>query len=286
MALFKDKFVVVEIDAQTWLIEEHYIGTPCYCYLLEGENSALLIDSGIGGDDLSKVTSTLTTKPITVAATHGHFDHVGGNAYFKDTWVHPDDFQVMALQQNPAYIIALLKYQSKWFIKPFVAPFVKAALKPKPLPEPKPLKDGQVFDLGDRHVEVIVTPGHSTGSLCFLDKERKILYTGDMVCTMGILLNLCGSTDVKTYRDSMEKLLERKGEFTTLYAGHHQRPIEPVYIERYLACANSILDNSGIKEEMGHGSWVVNYQDIRIEIPKNPRMCELPKPGQLPYIGE
>ena len=72
-----------------------------------------------------------------------------------------------------------------------------------------PMEGGTVFELGGRTIEVIHTPGHSLGSVCLLDRENRLLFTGDM-CNDSLLLN-CGdsSSTVKVYNESMRRLWAR-----------------------------------------------------------------------------
>lgn len=65
---------VVEIAPRTWLISEYKLVNM---YLLEGDEAALLIDCGTGIGNAAETVRELTDKPLTVAITHGHFDHDG-----------------------------------------------------------------------------------------------------------------------------------------------------------------------------------------------------------------
>ena len=73
---------VFELDAHTWRIEEYDETSSVYLYLLEGEQSALLLDTGLGQIDLRKLVAGLTQLPVQVLNTHAHFDHIGGNGLF------------------------------------------------------------------------------------------------------------------------------------------------------------------------------------------------------------
>src|SRR5882672_7686676 len=55
-------------------------------YLILGEKCALLFDTGLGIGKISAVVARLTPLPVTVINSHTHFDHVGGNAEFKEIW--------------------------------------------------------------------------------------------------------------------------------------------------------------------------------------------------------
>lgn len=54
-------------------------GCPTLCYLVEGAERALLIDTGFGVGDLKALCERLTDKPLLVVDTHSHGDHVLGN---------------------------------------------------------------------------------------------------------------------------------------------------------------------------------------------------------------
>ena len=61
------------------------------CYLLIGEERALLIDCGLGIGDIKGAVEKITDKPILVVATHGHVDHAGGDGQFEKIYVHTLD---------------------------------------------------------------------------------------------------------------------------------------------------------------------------------------------------
>lgn len=70
-------FPVVQIRKGFWEIDEFEISS---CFLIEGPEKALLIDTGQGVGDLRSCVEMLTDKPVTVVLTHNHADHIG-NVY-------------------------------------------------------------------------------------------------------------------------------------------------------------------------------------------------------------
>jgi len=52
------------------------------CYLVVGNEKAMLIDMGTGVGDLKGFIRTITPLPLIVVATHGHVDHIGGCGQF------------------------------------------------------------------------------------------------------------------------------------------------------------------------------------------------------------
>ena len=83
-------FKAEEIAEKSWMITNAFVeNSYANCYLIEGEDYALLIDSIIGMGNLKAFCETLTDKPIRVANTHSHSDHVGGNFHFDHCYM-PD----------------------------------------------------------------------------------------------------------------------------------------------------------------------------------------------------
>ena len=65
-------FRVTEVAEKVWLIDDHQAAN---IYLVEGSDSALIIDTGLGVADLVSTVKKLTGKPLIVVNTHGHPDH-------------------------------------------------------------------------------------------------------------------------------------------------------------------------------------------------------------------
>jgi hydroxyacylglutathione hydrolase len=206
-------FTTMDIADKAWRIGES--NNSRYMYLVAGEKQALLIDTGMGTGDLARFVTTLTPLPVIVVNTHGHPDHTGGNKYFDSFYIHPADME-------------LAKYFS-----PGKNDFT-------------PVKEGSVFDLGGRKLSVIETPGHTAGSICLLDAERKILFTGDNNCPH-VWLFLPESLSVETYVRSQKKLVARQADFEILHSGHGG-PFHKDYLEILTDLAGKILKGEGPNE--------------------------------------
>ncbi|MCM1136781.1 MAG: MBL fold metallo-hydrolase, partial [Clostridium sp.] len=81
-------FTIDKIDEETYIISEYRHPEETHCYLLNGNRRSLLIDTGLGVSNLYAEIIKLTGKPITAAATHIHWDHIGGHKYFPDFYAH------------------------------------------------------------------------------------------------------------------------------------------------------------------------------------------------------
>ena len=234
-----------------------------YIYVIEGTERALILDTGTGVYDLRSITDKIITKPFTVAVTHGHMDHVGGIGQFDTVHIHREDLSCFDLppEINPVGLIKRRKYCDRAFVAygEEHLPFSKDTLVPVDMSKINliPFDEGDVFDLGGRTLEVIHVPGHSPGSCCFLDREDRILFSGDNFAE-GMLLSM-GNTDrecVQIWLDGAEKVLKRESEFDSICAGHFCPLDRELFhdmftLARRILCGESKLQICQLDEMLG-----------------------------------
>jgi glyoxylase-like metal-dependent hydrolase (beta-lactamase superfamily II) len=212
MAMGTKNVMICEIARNTYAINEYGLSTM---YLLVGSKRALLIDTGVGICDLKSEIMKLTDKPIDAALGHGHLDHAGGMFSFDQVYIHPADrneavnLDWKALRNYIRYM--LLMGSNK--IYNVSSRDLRIIKKP---PEILDLSDGQIFDLGDRKVEIIETPGHTLGSVVFLDHSERILFSSD-ACNINYLLM---AASVTTALRGFDKIKLREQEFDRNFNGH------------------------------------------------------------------
>ena len=73
------------LSKNTWII--NFMEGSQNIYLLEGDQAAMLIDTGYGQGNLRAYVEKLTDKPVIVVNTHFHLDHYGGNAEWEKVYV-------------------------------------------------------------------------------------------------------------------------------------------------------------------------------------------------------
>ncbi|WP_025692375.1 MBL fold metallo-hydrolase [Paenibacillus zanthoxyli] len=243
-------FKITPVGHNVWAIDHRGL---VLSYLVVGGDRALLIDTGTGMADLPREVRKLTSLPLIVVNTHGHPDHAGGNYQFPEVFAPVKDIGLMAssamnIEVRRLYLDSIIEANPEMDRDSF------EQWCSMDLPETKllPLEEGQCIELGDRRLEVIEIPGHSAGNVAFLDSKYKYLFAGDMIATSTILLFLPESTSVEQYILSLEKLLQRVGEFDRIYPGHapdlsnpqdrwnSQLPLDTGYLTELLACAKQI----------------------------------------------
>ena len=66
--------------------------------LIEGDERAILFDTGYGTEDVCAYVKTLTDKPVKVYLSHGHHDHMLGARWFDRTWICAEDTEEFILR--------------------------------------------------------------------------------------------------------------------------------------------------------------------------------------------
>ena len=84
-------FTIDKIDNETIIISEYRHWEETHCYLLNGKEKSLLIDTGLGISNIYDEVRKLTDKPIAAVATHIHWDHIGGHKYFPEFYAHAEE---------------------------------------------------------------------------------------------------------------------------------------------------------------------------------------------------
>ena len=170
-------------------------------YLIEGTNRAMVFDVGMGKGDLPAYLRTLTKLPIAVAITHGHGDHFGQVDEFKDSDVYIGEQDITRLPHD--FITTKFHY----------------------------VKDGDVIDLGGRKFEAINIPGHTIGSIFYLDRANGIGITGDGVSSGSMVYMFGGNcTALDEYAQSLKHLEAKIADMPnlTLFVGHAYQERTPL----------------------------------------------------------
>lgn len=195
----------VRIDERTWSFEEEGVRF----FLLEGEDRALLIDSGMETRNARDLAEGLTGRPVELLNTHADMDHIGSNGQFESFYMSPAE--------------ATNYYKCQGGAGRFV-----------------PIWDGDIIDLGDRPLMVIAMPGHTPGSVAVLDIHNRRLFSGDPVQD-GRIFMFGPQRQMDAYLASLERLLTMAGQFDEIYPSHGSRPLRPGIIEELIGAAREII---------------------------------------------
>jgi len=217
---------IEKINNNTWRIEDGFVR----CFLLEGSEKAALIDTGATSADAKALAESVTGKPVVLVNTHGDGDHVAGNAAFESFYMHEADY----INCN----VAARCPDSKLI----------------------PLNDGDVIDIGGRPLEMITIPGHTFGSVAILDKNARVLYTGDSVQD-GHIFMFGAHRQPEAFAASLEKLIARQMDFDVLRAAHGTPELSIDFVWKVRDGWQQVLDGAlqPHAEEL-HGRTVQTYE--------------------------
>lgn len=249
-----DWFTVEQVDQDTCIISEYRHWKETHCYLLNGTQRSLLIDTGLGICNISEVISQLTDKPITAIATHIHWDHIGGHKYYPDFYAHEAELDWLnggfpqPLETIRGYVTDRCELPKDFHIDEYVF------FQGKPT---KVLYGGEHIDLGGRMVDVIHTPGHAPGHICFWETERGYLFTGDLAYK-GMLTAWFPSTDPDAYLKSIETVAALPVE--KMFPAHHSLDMQPKILLRM----RDTLRKLKAAGKLHHGSGTFDYGDWSI----------------------
>lgn len=206
-------------------------------YLVEGTDSAVLIDSGSGFGSLKACVDELTDKPLKVLHTHGHTDHALGAAEFEEVYISPLDERAYAVHSPWEF-----RANSGAMWPEFDRLSPHQIIPAMPFERMKSLYAGDKFDLGGISVEVLACPGHTAGSLVMLIPEERMLLLGDACNFMVFLFDELSST-VAEYKQSLLDLLEQvRGRYDTVLLSHGDGLGTPDMIESVIAVCDDILE--------------------------------------------
>ncbi len=183
----------------------------CYVYYDEKSGDGVIIDPGAYSEyEKHLIENFIKNNKINIKLilnTHGHIDHILGNAWAKELFIapllmHADDLELIekSVEQGSIYGVD--------FPKP-------------PLPD-NYITEKDVIEAGDTEFKIIHTPGHSPGSVCFVDEENKIIFGGDCVFKGSIGRTDLWKGDMDVLLDSINNKIFKYADDFTIYPGHYE----------------------------------------------------------------
>lgn len=246
-----DWFTIDQIDADTYIISEYRHWEETHCYLINGFNHSLLIDTGLGICNIYDEVFKLTDKPVTAVATHIHWDHIGGHKYFSDFYAHKEELNwlngefPLSIETIKSMVVDRCDLPENYDVNTYT--FFQGT-------PTRVLKDRDKIDIGGRIIEVLHTPGHSPGHMCFYERARGYLFTGDLVYK-DTLFAYYPSTDPTAYLASLEKIADLP--VNRVFPAHHSLDIHPEILVR-MRNEFRQLKKQG---KLHHGAGTFDYGD-------------------------
>ncbi len=171
------------------------------CYILRSAESArdcLIIDTGLEAGRLIEFLMQHNLNPVAVVLTHGHPDHTAGVATLRENfpnikvYIHKLDVEMLtsSLVPPPSSIAPILLLEEQGYI-----------------------------EQADIKLQVLHTPGHTSGGICLYSEDAEIVFTDDTLFAEGVGRVDLGGNMAQLIKSIREKLFTLPDD-TTVYPGH------------------------------------------------------------------
>jgi glyoxylase-like metal-dependent hydrolase (beta-lactamase superfamily II) len=231
-----------KIDDNFYLLSEEAGPALVTMGLVIGEDRAALVDSGCGiTGTLDKFVKSITNKPIVHLVSHCDPDHGGASALFDNIYMSNLDDNLMPVMLpfkkrvrdicvaagNKAFLVKLYLYMHMTRAEHFAH---------------QDIKDGDIFKLGGIELEAFAMPGHTKGSMCFVNRKGRYAISSDSIIIRGMAVvgsHRCAPLNI--YRAALARFIESGfGEYK-IYTGHSYDPVDKGTITELITACDDIL---------------------------------------------
>lgn len=252
-----DWYEINKKDDDTFIIREPHHWEKTNIYYLIGTEYNLLIDSGTGIKKLKKLLKSIDNKEIRVVTTHVHWDHIGNHKEFEKIYVYENEYAW--IKEGIPLPVEIIKKNLLRDVAPQYVPEDEYELFMSD--KAYKIKEGYVFDLGNRKIEIIHTPGHSPGHVCLFEREKGDIYVGDLLYEGTLYCNY-ESTNPRDYYMSIKKLYNMRAKIKRIFCGHNK----PLISNKDLQDAMFLMDTIKTENKLKHGSGVHKYNNVEVII--------------------
>lgn len=177
--------------------------TNTYIITDEETGETAVVDPALSEESLIEKLKDKKVKYILL--THGHFDHIGGVNFVKEK----TGAQIVAHKDEEEMLVDSIKNEFK----------ANRGYDMPPINTDIFVEDGSTLMLGNVEIEVLHTPGHTKGGVCYIFKDDRLLFSGDTLFRL-----TAGRTDLyggnaRQELMSLTKIGELEGNYQ-VYPGH------------------------------------------------------------------
>jgi len=197
-------------------------------FLITGDDKALLFDTGLGIGNMRRVVEQLTDLDVIVLNSHTHYDHIGSNYLFDVIYGTDTEFTQRRAEGSPPDAVADF-LQEGWVWKDLPEGFSADQYRSRPFTVSKIVGEGDSIDIGGRVLEVLFTPGHAPDSICLIDRENRLLFTGDSFYLAPLYTHIPDSS-FDDYAVTAARLAGLAGDIDSAITSHNVPLVDSSYM--------------------------------------------------------
>jgi hydroxyacylglutathione hydrolase len=179
--------------------------TNCYVIRCEATGAVAIIDSSAEAEVIAKMTADAGDNVTHLLQTHAHIDHVAALAETKAAHGAP-----IVIHRDEMFLYDAAPMQGQMF-----------GISTEPLPAPdKFVEEGDTVSVGELTARVLLTPGHTPGSICFWFQAQDVVFSGDLLFAGSIGRTDLPGGDTPTIMRSLARVASDLPDSTLVLSGH------------------------------------------------------------------
>lgn len=174
------------------------------CYIIENDGLCYIIDPGYQKEKIIRYIDEQKLQVEGILLTHGHFDHIGAiDCCDVPVYIFEDEYHLLLDDDLNCYNQLGIKNEmnlSNIDVRVF--------------------SSDDTFNLGDKEISVVHTPGHTQGSVCFV--YDKMIFTGDTLFCKAVGKSDFPTGDLESLKMSVVNIIESYDNDYEIHPGHNE----------------------------------------------------------------
>ena len=172
------------------------------CYFIEHNNKCYIVDPGYEKEKVIKYVKDNNLEVKGILLTHAHIDHIGAiDCFDVPVYLHKDEYEILCDNHKNGF-----EFYGRE--KPYALEHLNIVK----------IDEATIFDLDDKKIEVIHTPGHTMGGVCY--KIDNDLYTGDTLFQGTVGKWTFPTGDLNTLKKTVVNLIDNQKEEIRIHPAH------------------------------------------------------------------
>jgi hydroxyacylglutathione hydrolase len=188
-------------------LRDSYLGIYTQSFVWQTPACSVFLDAGLRTGAAAR-EPYLDGRPCALLMTHGHWDHIGCCGQLQRrgaaVWAHPGDARLYC-DHDWHWQLLFGQFEGDFALPPERRTVFSGSVG-EPVTPDRAVQDGDILPFGPLRFRVIGLPGHSRGSVCYLEEGSGILFTGDGVMGRGFFAGTPQIMDFDDYFASLERL--------------------------------------------------------------------------------